>query len=124
MSPRVRRAVVAVQTWPRRSWRFVMAPVTDKPDYDLSLTRLLAIYFALVIGHSIEQSPSHALSGTQLTLALATYAVAFGKATFTFFLARSRFNANLEQRDSTSRVDVTQRFEAHEWAEGRETGVL
>lgn len=74
-------------SWPTRLRRTLIAPLTDKPDYELSLTRLLALFFAALIWHMVEAG--HSLSVTQLTLALAIFAVAFGKSTFTFFLARN-----------------------------------
>lgn len=85
------------QWWITRTWIAATTPVRDKPGMSLSLTKLLAIYFAAFLWHVVETK--HDFTGTQLGLALAIFAVAFGKSTFTFFLKRNEFRTAIAQAD-------------------------
>lgn len=94
----------------RECWRSL--PFVDAHSGEISITRCIAIYFALMLGHMIEDR--HPLSGTQLTFAIVILAAAFGKSTFTFFLQRYEVRQQLaeidrntnENRVSTSTVNV------------------
>lgn len=81
--------------------RWFLAPFVDGWE-GLSLTRFLAIYFAVVVGHAIEAG--HAISGNTVWLAIAAAAIAFGKSTFTFFLRRVSLQS--QSTDLTARVET------------------
>lgn len=66
--------------------RRLFAPITDKPQYELSLTKLLAIGFAIIDLHVIETT--HAVTWAEFWLALASLATAFGRSMFLAFLNR------------------------------------
>lgn len=85
------------QWWITRVWVAATIPVRDKPGMSLSLTKILAIYFAVLLWHMVETK--HDFTGTQLGLALAIFAVAFGKSTFTYFLKRNEFTTSIMQAD-------------------------
>jgi len=80
--------------WVAVAFVWLLAPLVDR-WHGLSLTRFLAIYFALLCGHTIEQT--HSVSINVLWLALATIATAFGKSTFTFLLARMEHKASVSE---------------------------
>jgi hypothetical protein len=68
-------------------WFFVFLFV-DRRGEGLSLTRFMAIAFAALDCHIIERA--HVVSANALWLALACFAVAFGKSTFEFLLRRGQ----------------------------------
>lgn len=107
MSPHARRAMRQardnVLSWPHTFWRFWTAPVTDKPDHDLSLTRLLAIGLFVLVAHAIEAS--HSIGGNEVILLIVAMSAAFGKATFTFFL--SKWSGKTDVKESRSDTTST-----------------
>lgn len=94
---------------PRRAWEFLLAPFVDS-YVGISITRLLAIFYALLIWHAVENA--HVINNSALTLAIVTLAAAFGKSTFTFFLRRAEFKQSSTQSDATSTtiIDETKRL--------------
>lgn len=67
--------------------RRLFAPITDKPHYELSLTKLLAIGFAIIDLHVIEET--HTVTWAGFWLALAALATAFGRSMFLAFLNKA-----------------------------------
>jgi len=84
--------------WRTRLRRSLVAPLTDKPTYELSLTKGLCITVQVLIVHVVEAK--HTVSGTVLAMQIANFAVAFGKATFTFFLTKYEMKASIAERFS------------------------
>jgi hypothetical protein len=76
-------------------------PLRDKPGAGFSMTKMIAAYFAYLVGFSIG-----ALSGkidtNTLWLALASLAAAFGKSTFNFLLSKVSLQATTTQTDTRS----------------------
>lgn len=104
MSPATRRALHhaerSVKSWPVQFWRFWTAPLTDKPDHDLSLTRGLAIGIFIYVWHTTEAH--HAISVNAVVLLILAMAAAFGKATFTFFLTKWKADTSVAETNSTT----------------------
>jgi hypothetical protein len=86
MSPRQAQRAAATATV--KCWRFVVAPMTDKPEYELSLTKFLAAAFAVVDLHIIELT--HKVGWIDLLLAITCIATAFGKSVLKAWI--DRFN--------------------------------
>lgn len=84
---------------------FLFWPLTDKRGEGLSLTRILAAVFGYVDLHIMEIT--HSVSGNQLWLALACFAVAFGKSTFTFLLTRIALRSQSTQTDVKAEITQT-----------------
>lgn len=84
---------------------FLFWPLTDKRGEGLSLTRILACAFGCEDLHIMETN--HAVTANQLWLALACFAVAFGKSTFTFLLTRIQLRSQTAQVDVKAAVEQT-----------------
>src|SRR3954463_91783 len=83
-----------------RAWQFWLAPFVDR-YVGVSITRLIALYFAYLVGLSIRLS--HGTVGANaLWLGLASIAAAFGKSTFTFLLQRMELKSTSVQTDARS----------------------
>jgi hypothetical protein len=67
---------------------FCFAPIVDHWKGP-SITRILALYFAALVGYVIVST--RAISLNALWLSLASLAAAFGKSTFSFLLQRMQF---------------------------------
>lgn len=93
MSPKNQRRAAAAGRATRTLWCRIIAPVTDKPHYELSLTKILAIAFAIVDIHVIEQSKDQ-LTWMHVLLAIVCMGTAFGKSTFTFLLSRMQLQGS------------------------------
>jgi hypothetical protein len=89
--------------WYAKAFYWITAPFVDGQE-GLSLTRFLAIYFAILVGHLVEHQ--HAITANTLWLALASIATAFGKSTFTFLLRRLEMRSVIAQSDTTSETHV------------------
>lgn len=89
--------MAAARSWVADAFRWLFAPLVDG-WHGLSLTRFLAIYFALLVGHLTEAT--HTLPANALWLSLAAIAAAFGKTTFTFLLSRMESRATVSQSDA------------------------
>jgi hypothetical protein len=88
------------RAWPVRWWIWFTAPLVDGQD-GLSLTRFLAIYFAIMVVHVVEST--HTISPNALWVILAIFATAFGKSTFTFLLTK----ASIASQTSTTETTTT-----------------
>lgn len=66
--------------------RWLTAPFVDGQE-GLSLTRFISIYFAFLVGVSVEKQGG-VITWTALWMAMISAAIAFGKSTFTFLLRR------------------------------------
>jgi len=96
------------------AWINCTAPLRDSHDLRFSLTKILAVYFALLDWHSVEKTATHELSANQLWLAIVCIAAAFGKSTFNFLLKRLAMRSSLsassetrtERRDENKNVNV------------------
>lgn len=89
--------------WPRTyaAFRWCTKPICDH-DGAPSITRCLAIYFAALVGHSVENHPQHEITTNALWLALASLSAAFGKSTFTFLLSKAQLVASSVQTNATT----------------------
>ena len=99
---------------PDTFWFFTFLLV-DKRGEGLSLTRFMAVAYTVLVFNAVLGN--HSIGANVLWLALATFAVAFGKSTFTFLLARASLQSNTAQVDTTAKIDVT------ETIKGRENGL-
>lgn len=95
---------------PNVFWFFAY-PFVDKRGEGLSLTRFMAISFVVLIFHVVESNGVHTISANTLWLALACFAVAFGKSTFTFLLSRMEMKAQ-NQTVETITTDTAKVIEA------------
>ena len=85
-------------------WFFTFLLV-DKRGEGLSLTRFMAVAYTVLVFNAVLGN--HPIGANVLWLALATFAVAFGKSTFTFLLARASLQSNTAQVDTTAKIDAT-----------------
>lgn len=108
MSPKNQRRAEAASRVTRTLWCRVITPVTDKPNYELSLTKILSIAFATVDIHVIERS-NDKLTWMHVLLAIVCMATAFGKSTFTFLLRRLEVkgSAALIEQNVKATIDQT-----------------
>ena len=99
-------AFAALVTFVAQAWHFAVGPVTvERPRLRLSLTKLLAILFAVVDVAAIR---AHSVDGYSIALAIACLAAAFGKPTFQGFLARwSRSDTSSSTTAETSSTTHT-----------------
>lgn len=86
--------------WHVVAFQWVTKPLCDH-DGQPSITRCLAIYYAILVGHSVEHNPTHELTTNALWLALASMSAAFGKSTFTFLLSKAQLAATSTQATIT-----------------------
>lgn len=96
-------AIVAEPFW------FVLSLLVDKRGEGLSLTRFMAIAYTVLVFKAVVNN--HPIGANTLWLALASFAVAFGKSTFTFLLTRASLRSQTTQADvtvaETVKKDVT-----------------
>ena len=101
MPPRRR---VSDARWYVRTWDWVTAPFVDGQE-GLSLTRILSVFYAVIVWHSVESE--HGIGLNALWLALASIACAFGKSSFSFLLRR--INLMAEVRETSTRTTAESR---------------
>lgn len=111
------------ERYPLSIWHTCTDPLRDKPGMPISMTKIIAGYFAYLTGYSITQQHGHVDVNT-LWLALASLSAAFGKSTFNFLLSKVALQSTSTQSDSrevkdervehtiTERRDVNAGFEA------------
>ncbi len=92
--------------WCDRQWRRL--PFVDGHTGDVSITRLIALYFAWLVGQSITMKTGE-LSLNVLWLALAAVSAAFGKSTFGFLLQRMQFRSESVQVDVHQATEIIDR---------------
>jgi hypothetical protein len=88
-----------------RLWR--RCPWVDRETGCMSITRSMAIYFAILVGHIVERT--HDISWTAFLLALTAGAMAFGKSYFGQLLTRLTIGVAGTANTSLSVVNETRR---------------
>lgn len=88
------------KTMPIRSWQFWLAPLVDHYQ-GLSITRLIAVFFAGLVGLSIYLQGG-VVGANALWLGLASISAAFGKSTFTFLLTKAQLASQTTQSTVTT----------------------
>lgn len=83
-----------------RAW--CCLPFVDTHSGAVSITRVIALYFAWIVGTSIQQSHG-AVSLNTFWLALATLAAAFGKSTFGFLLQKVQITSSIAATEASTR---------------------
>jgi hypothetical protein len=114
-APRNRRASDAPRPWYRIAFEFLLAPFVES-YHGLSLTRLVAILWAVIIAHAIEAT--HHIGAGEISFAIIVAAMIYGKKVFVplatavvqrVTLVAASVQQRIEQKiDSTSRV-ITER---------------
>lgn len=77
---------------------WTVSPIVDKRGEGISLTRLMAIAYTILVFHVVEST--HVVGMNILWMVLAGYAVAFGKSTFTFLLTKMEMKATSSATES------------------------
>lgn len=84
-----------------RAW--CCLPFVDTHSGAVSITRVIALYFAWVVGQSIHDSHG-VVSLNTFWLALATLAAAFGKSTFGFLLQKVQIASTIAATEASTRT--------------------